>query len=165
MNGSESARRGAAAIHRGAGGKCKAGEKKQRTSEQQFIPGATGHSYPHACVVKLKLGGNRTLPQQIVCCQRIVHGIEKSLQRFCGNYKNCHFVPAGCSRCATSFRIKDRKPQLLQHGRTAGEKSVFVSIRPSPNEAMTGIQLCGNFSRSALDPQSTTPTLSPRRGL
>ena len=57
MNGSESARRGAAAIHLGAGGKCKAGKKKQRTSEQQFIPGATGHSYPHASEVKLNFGG------------------------------------------------------------------------------------------------------------
>jgi hypothetical protein len=111
MNRSESPRSHAGAVHHCVTGESKAGEKKQRTSEQQFIPGTTGHSYPHASEVKIENWGDRTLPQQIVCCQRIVHGIEKSLQRFGENHKNCHFTPTGSIRCAKNFKLETEKPK------------------------------------------------------
>ena len=55
MNAGEGARSGAGAVHHGAGGESKVGKKKQRTSEQQFIPGKTVHSYPHASEIKFKI--------------------------------------------------------------------------------------------------------------
>jgi hypothetical protein len=119
MNASEGPRSSGGTVHHGVSGESQAGGKKQRTNEQQFIPGTTGHSYPHASKVKFENWGDRTLPQQIVCCQRIVHGIEKSLQRFGENYKNCHFTPTGSIRCAKNFKLETEKPKSFVARRKA----------------------------------------------